>query len=192
VRGIEGFFSEEEGRWYARFARTLRGGVFVEIGSWKGRSTSFVGPVCRANGTRLVCVDHFSGSRDSLAPRYAEALAVEDVEQTFRSNMRALGIAVELLTETSAEAARRFEPGSVDRVFLDGSHDRESVAEDLRLWSARLRADGVLAGHDYDAKHPDLCEAVDAFAASRSLRVRLGPRSIFWLAPIDGVALPSE
>jgi predicted O-methyltransferase YrrM len=183
VKGIDGFFSEEEGRWYARFARDLRGGTLVEIGSWKGRSTSFVGPVCNANGTRLVCVDHWEGSRDMLAGRYAETLAVEDVEQTFRANMRALGIAVEVFREPSAVAATRFAPGSVDRVFLDGSHDGASVAEDLGLWTPRLKPGGILAGHDYDDKHGELRAAVDAFARARNLVVRRGPRSVYWLEP---------
>ena len=181
MRGIEGWFSEDEGRWYARFARALRGGVFVEVGSWKGRSTSFIGRICNQNGTRLVCVDHWSGSRDRLAARYEAALAVEDVEQTFRANMHALGIAVEVLAEPSVVAASRFAPGSVDRVFLDASHDGASVAEDLVVWSERLRPDGILAGHDYSFRHPELCAAVDAFAASRGLTVRRGPRDIYWL-----------
>ena len=182
MKGIDGWFSEDEGRWYARFARVLRGGVFVEIGSWKGRSTSFIGAVCNANGTRLVCVDHWKGSQDSMATRYDAALAVEDVESQFRANMSALGITVEVLAETSRDAAARFASRSVDRVFLDGGHDAASVTEDLELWSERLTFDGVLAGHDYDVKHPDLCAAVDAFAAARSLEIQHGPRSIYWLA----------
>ncbi len=181
MKGIEGFFSEDEGRWYARFARALRGGTFVEIGSWKGRSTSFVGPICNGNQTRLVCVDHWSGSHDSLADRYAAALAVEDVEQTFRRNMAELGIRVEVIAEPSLVAAERFPPASVDRIFLDGSHDGASVTQDLEAWLPRLRAGGILAGHDHDAKHPDLCAAVEEFAARRGLRVLHGPRSIFWL-----------
>lgn len=181
VKGIDGWFSEDEGRWYARFARGLVGGIFVEVGSWKGRSTSFIGPVCRANGTRLVCVDHWNGSRDSLAERYANALAVEDVEQTFRANMAALGLEVEVLAETSATAASRFESRSIGRVFLDGSHDGVSVADDLRLWWRCLAEGGVMAGHDFDAKHPELCDAVHGFARENDLAVRRGPRSIFWL-----------
>lgn len=181
MKGIEGFFTEDEGRWYARFARGLQGGVFVEVGSWKGRSTSFVGPVCNANGTRLVCVDHWAGSFDALAPHYQATLATEDVEQTFRRNMASLGIAVDVMRASSVDAANRFPVASVDRVFLDGSHDGASVAEDVRVWWARLRADGILAGHDYDSKHPALCEAIDAFAATIDVRVRRGPRSIFWL-----------
>jgi SAM-dependent methyltransferase len=183
VKGIDGWFSEDEGRWYARFARGLRGGIFVEVGSWKGRSTSFAGPVCNANDTRLVCVDHWSGSRDVLADRYAAALAVEDVEATFRANMSALGILVEVIAAPSVAAAARFEPGSVDRVFLDASHDHDSVAEDLRVWSERLRPDGLLAGHDYADKHPEVRAAVDELAAERDLVVRRGPRSIYWLEP---------
>jgi len=181
MKGIDGFFSEDEGRWYARFARALRGGTFVEIGSWKGRSTSFVGPICNANGTRLVCIDHWSGSQDTLADRYAATLAVEDVEQTFRANMQELRIQVDVIAEPSTTAALRFEPRSVDRVFLDGSHDGASVTEDLLAWTPRLTLDGILAGHDYDPKHTELCEAVEAFAAAHDLRVRRGPRSIFWL-----------
>ena len=184
MRGIEGFFTEDEGRWYARFARALVGGTFVEVGSWKGRSTSFIAPVCKANGTRLVCVDHWRGSSDDLGPKYAAILAVEDVEQTFRANMQALHVEVEVLAETSRDAAARFATGSVDRVFLDGSHDGPSVAEDLLLWSDRLAPGGVLAGHDYDVKHPALVASVDTFAKNAWLAVRRGPRSIYWLEPM--------
>lgn len=182
MRGIEGWFSEDEGRWYARFARALKGGVFVEVGSWKGRSTSFIGKICNENGTRLVCVDHWNGSKDILQPRYEAALAAEDVEQTFRANMRALGIALEVIARPSLEAVLEFAPGSVDRVFLDGSHDGASVAADLEAWSARLEPDGILAGHDYAPKYDGLRAAVDAFAAARSLMVKRGPRDIWWLA----------
>ncbi len=181
MRGIEGFFTEDEGRWYARFARGLLGGTFVEIGSWKGRSTSFVGPVCRANGTRLVCVDHWRGSRDALAGHYASVLEAEDVEATFRRHMEERAIPVEVLAMTSREASQRFEDGTIGRIFLDGSHDGPSVEDDLRAWWPKLAPGGVLGGHDYDAKHAELRAAVDAFAESRALVVKRGPRSIFWL-----------
>ncbi len=181
MRGIDGWFSEDEGRWYARFARSLVGGTFVEVGSWKGRSTSFIAKVCRENGTRLVCVDHYRGSHDGLADRYRTALDAEDVEATFRTNMRALDAQVELVVLPSVEAAKTFAPKSVGRVFLDGSHDEASVAEDLVAWSACLADDGRLAGHDYDDKHPGLVRAVDAFARVRGLTVKRGPRSIFAL-----------
>ena len=184
MKGIDGWFSEDEGRWYARFARGLRGGIFVEVGSWKGRSTSFAGPVCNANDTRLVCVDHWSGSRDVLADRYASALAVEDVEATFRANMSMLGIVVEVIAASSVVAAARFSPGSVDRVFLDASHDHDSVAEDLRVWSERLKPDGLLAGHDYADKHPEVRAAIESAVA----RICAAGKIAGILAPVEADA----
>ena len=181
VKGIDGFFSEREGRWYARFARGLVGGTFVEVGSWKGRSTSFIGRICNDNGTRLVCVDHWAGSRDALAERDERALAEGDIEAEFRANMSALGIDVEVMRMSSVEAAGRFPLQGVDRVFLDASHDSESVAADLAAWFDRIAPGGILAGHDYDTQHPTVSAAVDAFAAARSLTIERGPRSIFWL-----------
>ena len=180
MRGIEGWFSEDEGRWYARFARALKGGTFVEVGCWKGRSTSFIGKICNDNGTRLVCVDHWSSSNDILKDRYDAALAVENVEHTFRANMSALGIQVEVLAMPSLEAAERFPSSSIDRVFLDGSHDGESVAADLEVWSTRLKPDGILAGHDYAPKYEGLRAAVDGFASKHGLAVKRGPRDIWF------------
>lgn len=183
MRGIEGWFSEDEGRWYARFARAVVGGVFVEVGCWKGRSTSFIGKICNANRTRLLCVDHWGGSHDILQPRYEAALATENVEEIFRANMRDLGIEVEVIAKPSIIAARELPPASVDRVFLDGSHDGESVAADLDAWSSRLKPDGILAGHDYAPKYEGLRSAVDDFAARHGLVVRRGPRDIWFYEP---------
>jgi predicted O-methyltransferase YrrM len=184
MKGIPGFFTEDEGRWYRRFAAGVTEGIFVEIGSWKGRSTSFIGALCNANRTRLVCVDHWGGSHDSLAARYSAELAEEDVAATFRANMQSLGITVEILREPSLAAAARFADGSLDRVFLDGSHDPASVAEDLAAWFPKLNERGRLGGHDYSPeKHPELCRVVDAFARERALVVKRGPRSVFELLP---------
>ena len=185
MRGIDGWFSEDEGRWYARFARALRGGAFVEVGSWKGRSTSFIGRICNENGTRLVCVDHWNGSNDRLQERYAAALAVEDVEQTFRANMTALGITVEVMAMTSLEAAASFPTGSIDRVFLDASHDGESVAADLAAWQERLAPGGILAGHDYGPSYAGLRAAVDEHARARGQKVGHGPRDIWFLTDLS-------
>ena len=116
-----------------------------------------------------------------LRQRYADALAVEDVQATFRANMDALGMPVDIIAEPSIVAAQRFEDNSVDRVFLDGSHDGSSVAADLVAWKRTLKPDGILAGHDYGERHVELREAVDAFAARERRTVRRGPRDIWWL-----------
>ena len=94
MRGIDGFFSEDEGRWYARFARALRGGVFVEVGSWKGRSTSFIGAVCNANGTRLVCGKApivFDDRPIGAIATFQETARIEKMEVAIRKKTYAQG-----------------------------------------------------------------------------------------------------
>ncbi|GMI37667.1 hypothetical protein TrCOL_g8544 [Triparma columacea] len=56
---------------------------------------------------------------------------------------------VKVCRGTSATCAPLVEDGSLDFVYIDARHDRASVAEDLRLWWPKLRAGGILAGHDY-------------------------------------------
>lgn len=60
-----------------------------------------------------------------------------------------------------------------DIVYLDGQHDEESVAADLRAWWHILSPTGMLCGHDHDPTHPGVLAAVRKFADERDLVVRL-------------------
>jgi hypothetical protein len=40
--------------------------------------------------------------------------------------------------------------GSLSFCFIDAAHDYESVKRDLEAWGPKVRADGILAGHDAD------------------------------------------
>ncbi len=54
-----------------------------------------------------------------------------------------------VVEEPSAKAAEIVAEkyGKVDMVFIDASHDEQSVAEDIRLWAPLARK--IVAGHDY-------------------------------------------
>ena len=183
---VSGWFSRDEGRWYAAQAARLRpGAVLVEVGSWKGRSTAFVGPTCRERGVRLVCVDAWAGSKDEHAAAYLEGLAREDVRAVFDETLRRFDLDVEVLHMTSLAAAAHVGPGRADLVFLDASHDEASVAADLAAWSIVLRAGGTLAGHDWH--EPGVTSAVHAFAMARGLRVERGAGST-WRLPRSGAS----
>lgn len=180
TRDLEGWLTDAEGRWYAALAAAIpAGGTLVEVGAWKGRSASYAGPICTARGVRFVLVDHFRGSTDAYAPLYAERLAREDVRAILTANLRALAIEHELLAIPSLEAARSFAPSSIDAVFLDASHDRESVRADLDAWWPAIARHGVIAGHDFD--HPDVAGEVRTFADSHGLALSCGPDRA-WLA----------
>ncbi len=49
----------------------------------------------------------------------------------------------------SDKAADIFSDRSVDFVFIDASHDHDSVVRDIGAWLPKIRRGGILSGHDY-------------------------------------------
>jgi hypothetical protein len=56
---------------------------------------------------------------------------------------------VEMVRLESVEAAKLFEDGSFDAVFIDGSHFYEDVCADIDAWLPKVDEGGVLCGDDY-------------------------------------------
>ncbi|XXT20410.1 class I SAM-dependent methyltransferase [Sorangium sp. So ce429] len=180
VEPIQGWFSEEDGLAYRALVRPIRGGAMVEVGSWKGLSTAYVGRLAARNGVALHCVDAWEGSSDEYDARYRALLEAEDVPGVFRANMEALGIRPSVHRLASTEAATRFADASLDLVFLDGSHDRAAVLADLEAWWPRLKPGAVLAGHDHNEKHAGVMEAVARFMERAGRVIERGAGSVWW------------
>lgn len=129
-----GWLTENEGRELARLAE---GKVVLEIGSYAGRST-----ICLAQKAKNVAaVDTFDGRGTAMEGRTLDL---------FKRNMRRHGVdkRVNPLQGASAEMLPNLPP-IFDLIFIDGSHDRESVLRDAELAANLLRPEGVLVFHDY-------------------------------------------
>lgn len=61
----------------------------------------------------------------------------------------------------------------VQFVYIDGSHDYQSVKDDIDAWWKRLAVNGILAGHDYDDEHDGVCRAVNEFGKANDLEIYL-------------------
>jgi hypothetical protein len=148
---------------------------FVEVGVWKGRSLAFfaVESVRRRKTGRIFAVDHWIGSAEHRKGGFFHEplLDVKDgLFNRFLRNMEPVAHLVEVVRKPSLEAAEGFGDASVDAVFIDASHDYRSVFADLGAWTPKVRAGGILAGHDYD--WPGVREAVAEFAAARGVGAR--------------------
>jgi hypothetical protein len=146
---IEGWMDFED-VYREAVGRVPDGGTIVEVGCWKGKSLSFLLVEARDSGKRLkiIGVDHFEGSVGQ--PGMVEAAQAVDLGAECERNCRRAGYPFEIIRQPSCAAAARFKSGSLDFVFVDGSHDFESVQADIRAWMPKVKPDGVLAGHDYD------------------------------------------
>ncbi|WP_437876855.1 class I SAM-dependent methyltransferase [Sorangium sp. So ce513] len=180
VEPIQGWLSEEAGLAYRALVRSIRGGAMVEVGSWKGLSTAYVGRLAARGGVVLHCVDAWEGSSDDYEARYRAMLAAEDVPGVFQANMEALGIRPIVHRLASTDAAARFAEASLDLVFLDASHDAAAVLADIEAWWPRLKPGAILAGHDHNEEHAGVMEAVARFAARAGRAVEVGGGSVWW------------
>lgn len=123
------------------------GAHFVEVGCWEGRSAAYmgVGIVNSACKIRFDCVDTWEGSAEHVDKAETDALFGK-----FRRNMAIFQdlVDVNIIRMDSMSAAAEYDDESLDFVFLDASHDFESVSEDIASWYPKVKANGVLAGDD--------------------------------------------
>lgn len=56
---------------------------------------------------------------------------------------------VRVIQELSENAARLIPDGSLDWVYIDANHDFANVTRDLETWTPKVKAGGLIAGHDY-------------------------------------------
>lgn len=141
-----------------------RPSVIVEVGTWVGRSTAYLGVEIVNSGkpVTLVAVDHFLGSAE--INRTSRAGAVSESEATFRRNLapvaKALGNRFLVVVDDSALAAARFDDQTVDAVWIDAAHAYVFVKADLDAWVPKIKIGGMIGGDDY-LKCEGVKQAVD-------------------------------
>jgi predicted O-methyltransferase YrrM len=135
------------------------GSTFVEIGSWKGKSSAFMATEI-ANSQKNIdfyCVDTWEGSTELKRDVYVP----NNLYDIFIDNMKPLEKYYQSLRTTSLEAANLFIDNSLDFIFIDASHEYNDVKKDLQAWLPKLKQQGTLAGHDYDIElFPGVIKAV--------------------------------
>lgn len=183
---VKGFLAEHEGRSLQRAAlEASAAGPCLEVGSYCGKSTVYLGTACQARGTVLFAVDHHRGSEEHQPgegyhdPALFDARAgVMDSFREFRRTLARAGLedTVVPLVAPSALAARAWTT-PLGMVFIDGGHSLEAALTDYRAWAPHVAPGGVLAIHDI---YPDPADGGQA------------PYEIWKLALASGLFTKSE
>ncbi len=180
--GVEGWMAAEELLWLAEQAATLKAGdVWVEIGSYKGRSTSAV-YLALADGTHLYAVDTWDGRGEVQAAGIDSSTAYAEWKATMDRIVWSdpeKGAFLHAWQTTSLEAASRTLNGNCTVVFIDGSHDYESVKADIEAWRGKVRPGGLLAGHDRN--EPGVHAALLDLQLLLNTAVQYAPGSIWYV-----------
>jgi len=139
---MEGWFDFQDV--YDHVAKLLNDGeLFVEVGSWKGKSVSYLYDRIEDTGKTPVifAIDTFNGDSDT---------GKVDVYDEFTSNIGERRIGV--MRETSLEASQSTFHPRPSGVFIDAAHDYESVKADITAWRDKVKPGGFFGGHDVDAE----------------------------------------
>ncbi len=148
---------------YSLCALQEAAGDVVEIGSWQGRSTSFLArAVSDSRNGRFFAIDHFKGNVGKETSYVVEKQDLSDLKRNFMSNMKTLNLdsSINLLDMTTMEAAKEFRRGQVRFVFIDGDHTYEGVSRDIELFLPLLCPSAIMVFDDFSTAFPGLLKAV--------------------------------
>ena len=139
------------------------GRPLVEIGSYCGKSSIYLGAAARAAGTVVFAVDHHRGSEENQegwehhdASLVDAAIGKMDTLPRFRRTIHDAGLegTVVAVVGDSPTVARHWGvPCAL--VFIDGGHGPDPAHADYDAWSPHVAPGGLLAIHDV---FPDLAD----------------------------------
>ena len=140
------------------------GDIFVEVGSFLGKSTVYLASLIKKSGKniKVYAVDTWVGDKheaqivmDIINDRGG------DIYNEFMHNIKECKVddVILPLRMTSAEASKTFSDKSIAFVFIDACHDYESVSDDTNKWINKVKDNGYIGGHD--GQYLEVSKAID-------------------------------
>jgi predicted O-methyltransferase YrrM len=132
------------------------GSPMLEIGSYCGKSSIYLGAAARERHTVLFALDHHRGSEENQAgwefhePDLVDPeIGVMDTLPRFRRTVFDAGLegAVVALVGDSPTVGRHWRT-PLSLLFIDGGHGPEPAHRDFEMWTPFVEPGGLLAIHD--------------------------------------------
>lgn len=147
----------------------------VEVGVWQGHNSSHL--LRSIPNLRLWMVDEYAERSDGEMAHLDQC----DFDLARQQAIDATSFANDsrvLLAMDSKEGAAKFCDKELDFVFIDASHDYDSVKSDVESWHSKVRIGGIVSGHDYGGRKVGVKRAVDEVYGDR---VRLAGGLVWWV-----------
>lgn len=204
---IKGFLAPAEGHALMLLAAMGPGrGAVVEIGSYLGRSTSYLALGARASKRgKIFAVDHFLGSPEHQpGKQHQEEVLIKDgtLYKQFMANLKFHGLDEQVIpiSAPSPDAARQWDGRPIRLLFIDGEHSYEATRSDFQAWESFVEREGVIVFHDVGESWPGVTRFFTEATASTgdwhcsiacgSLRAIRRRQALFTPAPQPRTAAP--
>jgi hypothetical protein len=129
--------------------------TIVEVGSWFGRSTSYMGSLLKESNKNIkfYSVDTWEGSDEEPHHKIISELKSQGktLFDEYLNNLKDCGVIdyVIPIKSTSIDAAKQFGDNSIDFLHIDASHDYDNVLADIIAWYPKVKPGGLITGDDY-------------------------------------------
>jgi predicted O-methyltransferase YrrM len=163
AEAAKGFMPPDEGEALHEAAMSLAAtagdsdpGPLLEIGSYCGKSTVYLGAAARDLGTVLFALDHHRGSEENQAgwehhdPDVVDAeIGRMDTLPRFRRTIHDAGLEGTVVALVGdSPTVGRYWAIPLGFLFIDGGHGPEPAHRDYETWVPHVRVGGLLAIHD--------------------------------------------
>ncbi len=157
ARAARGFMPDDEGAFLHRHAAAAAPeGPLLEVGSYCGKSTVYLGAAAQSAGSVVFAVDHHRGSEENQAgwehhdPSLVDpAVGLMDTLPVFRRTIHDAGLEgiVVALVGSSATVGRHWRT-PLALLFVDGGHGQDPAHTDYETWAPWVAQGGLLLIHD--------------------------------------------
>lgn len=150
-KDVPGWFAFEE--LYKGVVASQQGpGLFVEVGSWKGRSAAFMGVEIANSGKDIefVCVDPWTdGGPDLKDNEFGASVVDADLYAMFLKNTEPVADYIRPMRMMSLAAVKFFADESIDFLMLDGDHNYPMVKHEIEAYLPKMKKGGTISGDDF-------------------------------------------
>ncbi|HOY23174.1 MAG TPA: class I SAM-dependent methyltransferase [Cellvibrio sp.] len=157
INTVKGFLDADEGAaLYEHALAAAKLGPLLEVGSYCGKSSVYLGTACKRMQSILFAVDHHRGSEehqlgeeyhdpDLYDARFAKMDSFPQFRHTLaRANLEDVVVPI----VAPSELAARFWSTPLGLVFIDGGHSMQAALNDYRSWAGHVVRGGYLVIHD--------------------------------------------
>ncbi len=157
IDSVKGFLDKAEGDALYQLALNASASApCLEIGSYCGKSTVYLGAACQQKRSVLFAIDHHRGSEEhQLGEEYhdpelfdAEANKMDSFREFRKTLSRAKleETVIPIVAPSRLVAQSWTTPLSL--IFIDGGHSRQAAMDDYDCWSSHIIPGGYLVIHD--------------------------------------------
>lgn len=181
---LSGRITAQEGEYLKSLASQIPlGGTIVEIGSYRGKSTCYLGTGLLISGNtsaHVQAIDLWTKGNTTSTKYHTE-----ETWFMFNKQVEDMGLK-DIITpymNSSVDAAIRHKH-KIDMLFIDGNHKYPYVLADWNAWRKFLKSGSIVAFHDYTPKYRGPVKVVNNKVISKYKLENINITGRLWSARI--------